>query len=246
MLLLVACGGAGNTDSTADSERVVAETNLSSDSAAGGAADRYSDQQSNTAVQSTRDAAKTILFIGTSLTAGYGLPSDSAFPALIQRKIDSLRWSFSVRNAGVSGETSAGALRRLDWLLEQSADVVVLETGANDALRGVDPDSTRENIRAIVRGLKARLPAVEILLLGMEAPRNMGSVYVERFGGIYRDVAREFDIELMPFLLEGVALQSELNQGDGIHPNAAGSRLLAGSVWRHLEPILQRMRRSGG
>jgi acyl-CoA thioesterase-1 len=181
----------------------------------------------------------TVLFLGTSLTAGLGLSPEQAYPAIVQAKIDSAGLPFRVINAGVSGETSAGALRRVDWLLRQPFDVLVLETGANDMLRGLDLDTTEANIRGIVERVRARRPGVRIVLAGMLAPPNLGPAYAKHLGEIYPRVAKEEGLELIPFLLQGVAGDPSLNQGDGIHPNAAGAKIVAGTVWSTLEPVLQ-------
>jgi acyl-CoA thioesterase-1 len=183
--------------------------------------------------------ARTVLFLGTSLTAGLGLPPEEAYPALLQQKIDSVGLPFHVINAGVSGETSAGALRRVDWLLRQPFDVLVLETGANDMLRGFDLDSTEANIRGIVHRVRARHPDVPIVLAGMLAPPNLGADYARRFGEIYPRVAEEENLVLIPFLLQGVAGVPSLNQGDGIHPNEPGAEIVAANVWKVLEPVLR-------
>lgn len=182
--------------------------------------------------------APTVLFLGTSLTAGYGLPSSQAFPALIEEKIDSAGLDYRVVNAGLSGETSAGALRRLDWLLRQPFDVLVLETGANDMLRGTDLDVTKANIQAIIDRVREARPEVEIVLAGMRAPPNLGRTYASEFQSIYPELAEENDLSLIPLLLEGVAGEAALNQADGIHPNAAGQEIVAANVWSALEPVL--------
>jgi acyl-CoA thioesterase I len=186
-------------------------------------------------------AAPTILFVGTSLTAGFGLPGEQAYPARVQEKIDSAGLPFRVVNAGVSGETSAGALRRVDWLLRQPFEVLVLETGANDMLRGADLDSTRANIQAIVDRVRQERPDVRIVLVGMMAPPNLGRDYATRFQRMYPEVAERNDLALVPFLLEDVGGVSALNLPDGIHPNAEGQRILARTVWRVLEPELRAM-----
>lgn len=185
-------------------------------------------------------SSPTVLFVGTSLTAGYRLATEESFPARIQEKIDSVGLPHRVVNAGISGETSAGALRRVDWLLRQDFAVLVLETGANDMLRGTDLDSTRANIEAIVRQARAARPEAEILLLGMLAPPNLGQDYGDRFRDMYVEVAGEHDLALVPFLLEGVGGEPSLNLPDGIHPNAAGQRIVAANVWPVLEPVLRR------
>ena len=181
----------------------------------------------------------SVLFLGTSLTAGYGLPPEQSYPSRIQEKIDSAGLPFRVVNAGVSGETSAGALRRIDWLLRQPFDVLVLETGANDMLRGTDLDTTRANIEAIVERVREERPDVRIVLAGMLAPPNLGRDYANRFRDLYPGVAVDHDLPLIPFLLEDVGGVPSLNQGDGIHPNAEGQRIVAENVWGVLEPELR-------
>lgn len=180
-----------------------------------------------------------VLFLGTSLTAGYGLAEEQAFPAVVQEKIDSAGLPYRVINAGVSGETSAGALRRLDWLLRQPFDVLVLETGANDMLRGQDPDSTRATIESIVERVRARQPNAAIVLAGMLALPNLGREYRQRFESIYPEVASQEDLTLIPFLLQDVAAEPELNLADGIHPNEAGQRRIAETVWATIAPMLE-------
>lgn len=187
----------------------------------------------------------TVLVLGTSLTAGLGVDPEGAYPALLQEKVDSAGLGFQVVNAGVSGETSAGARRRLEWLLRQPFDVLVLESGANDMLRGTDPDSTRANLAAIVERVREERPATRIVLAGMRALPNLGSGYVRRFEAIYPDLAREDSLTLVPFLLEGVAGRPALNQGDGIHPSAAGHRRIAETVWTTLEPVLRQTGNGG-
>ena len=181
-----------------------------------------------------------IVFLGTSLTAGLGLDPDQAFPALIQRKIDAEGLRFEAVNAGVSGETSTGARRRIDWLLRQPVAVVVIETGANDGLRGQEVDSLRSNIQAIIDGARRQSPKPAIVLVGMRAPPNLGSSYSRRFGQVYSRLAEENDLPLVPFLLEGVAGRPSLNQADMMHPTAEGQRRMAETVWEVLEPLLKR------
>lgn len=181
-----------------------------------------------------------MLIVGTSLTAGLGLDPESAYPAILQRKLDSAGVAFRVVNAGYSGETSAGALRRIEWLLKDSAAVVMIETGANDGLRGQDVDSTRATLRAIVHRVKSVLPDATILLAQMESPPNLGERYTTAFRAMFPVVAREEGIILVPFLLDRVAGVSSLNQSDGIHPNEAGSKLVAENVYRALIPVLRR------
>ncbi|HEX7336697.1 MAG TPA: arylesterase [Gemmatimonadales bacterium] len=178
------------------------------------------------------------MFLGTSLTAGLGLEPEQAYPALIQQKIDSAGLGYRVVNAGVSGETSAGARRRIDWLLREPVSVLVVETGANDGLRGLPPDSLRANIQAVIDRARAMRPAPKIVLVGMRVPPNYGPTYSRRFETLYAELARANDAELVPFLLEGVGGVPSLNQADGIHPTAEGQRLMAETVWRVLEPAL--------
>ena len=186
------------------------------------------------------DPRQKLLIVGTSLTAGLGLEPESAYPALLQRKLDSAGIAFKVVNGGYSGETSAGALRRIEWLLRDSASVIVIETGANDGLRGQDVDSTRATLRAIVRRVKAVLPDATILLAQMESPPNLGERYTTAFRAMFPAVAREEGVSLIPFLLDRVAGVPDMNQGDGIHPNAKGSILVAENVFRALLPVLGR------
>ena len=181
-----------------------------------------------------------IVFIGTSLTAGLGLDPDQAFPALIQRKVDSAGLPYEAVNAGVSGETSAGARRRIDWVLREPVSVLVIETGANDGLRGLDVDSLRSNIQAIIDEARRLRPPPAIVLVGMRAPPNLGFGYARRFQEIYRDLADENDLPLVPFLLDGVAGVASLNQADMIHPTAEGQQRMADIVWTALEPVLRR------
>ena len=190
------------------------------------------------AATTTSGERPTIVFVGTSLTAGYGLDPDEAFPALIQRKIDSAGLSYRVANAGVSGETSAGGVRRIDWLLRQNPAVLVIETGANDGLRGLTIDSLKANIQTIIDSARALSPPPKIVLVGMRALPNYGFAYARRFSRLYRDLAEENDVPLVPFLLEDVAGEDGMNQADGIHPTAAGHRRMAETVWEVLEKEL--------
>lgn len=189
----------------------------------------------NTAV----DTRPVVLFVGTSLTAGLGLDPAQAYPALIQQRVDSAGLAYRVVNAGVSGETSAGALRRIGWLLGQGAPaVVVVETGANDGLRGQPIDSLRANLEAILDTIDALKPRPVVFLAAMEALPNLGAEYGRAFRAVYPDVAARRDAILLPFLLEGVAGVDSLNQPDGIHPNPAGARRVAENVWRAVGPAL--------
>lgn len=184
-------------------------------------------------------ATKTVLFYGDSLTAGYGLDPDEGYPALIQKKIDAAGLPWRVVNAGLSGETTAGGLRRLDWILRQKIDVFVLELGGNDGLRGIAPDVTRENLQAMIDRIRAKYPDVTIVIAGMQIPTNMGPDFAEAFARIFPEVAEKNRAVLIPFLLEGVGGIPELNLPDGIHPTAEGHRIVAETVWRHLAPVLR-------
>ena len=181
----------------------------------------------------------SVVFLGTSLTAGLGLDPEQAYPALIQRKIDSASLNYRVVNAGVSGETSAGARRRVDWLFREPVAVLVVETGANDGLRGLPADSLRANIQSVLDRAQALEPAPRLVLIGMRVPPNYGLAYSQQFQRIYPELARSNGAELVPFLLEGVGGVAALNQPDGVHPTAEGQRVMAETVWRVLEPILR-------
>jgi acyl-CoA thioesterase-1 len=185
-----------------------------------------------------RVGERTILFVGTSLTAGLGLDPDSAYPARIQRKLDAAGLRFRVVNAGVSGETSAGALQRMGWLLRQPVSVLVLETGANDGLRGTPVAETRANIQAIIDTVRRVRPEARLVLVQMEALPNLGERYTREFHDTFPLLARRNHVSLLPFLLEGVAGHAALNQADGLHPNDAGERIVASNLWRALRPVL--------
>jgi acyl-CoA thioesterase I len=193
---------------------------------------------SSTPAPTTSPQAPVVLFVGDSLTAGYGLDPDEAFPALIQRKIDEAGLRYRVVNAGVSGETSAGARRRIDWLLAQPVAVLVVETGANDGLRGQDPAATAENIQAIFDRARREASPPKVVVVGMQAPPNYGADFARRFRDIYPELAKKNGAVLVPFLLDGVAGVPALNQADGIHPTAEGQRKLADIVWKALQPLL--------
>lgn len=180
-----------------------------------------------------------VLCLGTSLTAGYGLEPDQAYPALLQQRIDAAGLRFRVVNAGVSGETSAGALRRMDWLLRQPVAVLLVETGANDMLRGQDVAATRANVDGILARARRQVPPPRLLVLGMQAATNLGAPYGRAFRAIFPELARAHGAALVPFVLEGVAGFPDLNQADGVHPTPAGHRRMADTVWRVLEPILR-------
>jgi acyl-CoA thioesterase-1 len=183
--------------------------------------------------------AKTIVVLGDSLAAGYGLDRTEAFPALLQRKVNESGLKFQVVNAGVSGDTSAGGLRRLDWLLKRPIDVLVIELGGNDGLRGLSATALKKNLQSIIEGTRAKYPGVKIVLAGMKMPANFGE-YATQFEGVYSELAKEQNVALVPFLLEGVGGRPALNLPDGIHPTAEGQKVLAENVWRVLKPVLEK------
>lgn len=186
------------------------------------------------------DTRRVVLFLGTSLTAGYGVGAEHAFPAVVQQLIDSAGYPFRVINAGLSGETSAGGLRRLSWSLQQPVDVFILELGANDGLRGLSIDTMKVNLDSILTRVHARFPDAALVVAGMESPPNLGIEYTTSFRTVYAELAKKHDAVLIPFLLQNVAAKAELNQEDGIHPNVAGHKLVAHNVWTRLEPLLKR------
>jgi acyl-CoA thioesterase-1 len=179
-----------------------------------------------------------VVALGDSLTAGLGLPPEQAWPALVQRRIDEAGLDVEVVNAGVSGDTTAGGLRRLDWALDGDVRVLVLELGANDGLRGLPVDQMRDNLSKMIETAKAR--DIAVLLCGMEAPPNFGPHYTREFRQAFRDLADEHAVAFLPFFLDGVAGNAALNQGDGIHPNEVGTRRVADLVWQALQPLLTR------
>ncbi|HEY7566273.1 MAG TPA: arylesterase [Gemmatimonadaceae bacterium] len=224
----LACGERDSRNLPNESQQAVVDS--SSDSTQSHAARRDS-------------TAPTVLIVGTSLTAGLGLDPYDAYPGVLQRMADSAGYRVSVVAAGVSGETSAGALRRIDWLLQKPADVIVVETGANDGLRGLNIDSTRTNLREILRRSALLKPNARLFVVQMEAPPNLGPRYTTAFRAMFPEVAREGHAELIPFLLDGVAGEADLNQPDGIHPNEQGSVIVAANVWKELEPVLRALSR---
>jgi len=181
---------------------------------------------------------KSIVFYGNSLTAGYGVSPSEAFPAIIQKKIDSLGLPYNVINAGVSGETSSGGKTRIDWILREPVDIFILELGANDGLRGTALSETKRNLQDIIDKVKTKYPNAKLVFAGMEIPPNMGQAYTTEFRNIYTDLAAKNKMTLIPFLLEGVGGEPELNQADGIHPTAEGHLIVAENVWKQLEKLL--------
>lgn len=232
LLLAPACRTGG--DAPASARTPAADSTTARDSSASSTAD------------STDADALTVLVFGNSLTAGYGLsdPETQAFPALLKQKADSAGLSgVEVVNAGNSGETTAGGRRRIDWLLRRpgDVDVLILELGANDALRGLPIDSARANLQAIIDATTKRFPDAKIVLAGMKAPPNLGQAYTQRFAQIFPALAEANDAHLIPFLLEDVAGRPALNQADGLHPTAEGQRIVARNVWDVLAPLLREM-----
>ncbi len=186
--------------------------------------------------QTPQAARPRVVVLGDSLSAGLGLSPQEAFPALLQRKIDADGLKFEVINAGVSGDTSAGGLRRLDWALDGDVQVLIVGLGANDGLRGLSVDEMRKNLSTIIERAQAR--QITVVLCGMEAPPNFGASYTTAFRAAYKDLATKYDVAFVPFLLDGVAGLADLNQDDGIHPNARGAQRVADTVWSTLRPLL--------
>jgi acyl-CoA thioesterase-1 len=183
-----------------------------------------------------------VLCFGDSLTAGYGLDPDQAFPALLQKKIDEQGWPFQVVNAGLSGDTTSGGLRRINWLLRQQVDVLLLELGANDGFRGIQPAMMTKNLQGIIDQTKKKYPHVTIVIAGMQMSPNLGPDYTAQFRAVFPRLAEANNATLIPFFLEGVAGRPTLNLPDGIHPTADGHLIVAENVWTVLEPILQSLR----
>ena len=198
-----------------------------------------SDQNNIPKESTTNIKKKTIVFYGNSLTAGFGVSPSEAFPAIIQKKIDSLGLPYNVVNAGVSGETSSGGKTRIDWILREPVDIFILELGANDGLRGTPLSETKKNLQDIIDKVKAKYPGSKLIFAGMEIPPNMGQAYTTEFRNIYTDLAAKNKMTLIPFLLEGVGGEPELNQADGIHPTAEGHLIVADNVWKELQKLLQ-------
>jgi acyl-CoA thioesterase-1 len=184
-------------------------------------------------------ARPRIVVLGDSLTAGYGLLESQAYPTLLQQRIDTDGYEYEVVNAGVSGDTTAGGLRRLDWALEGNVRVLVVALGGNDGLRGLAVPEMKRNLTTIVQ--RAKEKGIAVILAGMEAPPNFGQEYATAFRQAFREVALEQRVTFIPFLLQNVAGRSELNQGDGIHPNVEGAAIVADTVWNVLRPMLDQM-----
>jgi acyl-CoA thioesterase-1 len=235
LLAASACGSGKNGDNSRDVAE--AKNNMSV------AKERGSEDTAGTAVGSTSVRKPVVLFFGTSLTAGYGLDPEQAFPTLIEKKAEAEGLPIKAVNAGLSGETTAGAARRIDWVLRTPADLVVVEGGANDALRGLSPDAARANLERVISTIRQKQPRAKIVLVQMEAPPNYGPAYTRSFRSVYADIARKENIPLLPFLLSGVAGISRLNQADGVHPNLAGERIVADNLWKVLKPIVAQLDR---
>jgi len=190
-------------------------------------------------VFASANGQKTILFFGNSLTAGYGVTPDEAFPALIQKRIDSLHLPYKAVNAGISGETSADGRNRIGWVLRRHVDIFVLELGGNDGLRGIPLTGTSANLQAIIDSVKLKYPAATIVIAGMQMPPSLGSTYTTTFKALFPRLAKENKATLIPFLLENVGGIPSLNQHDGIHPTPRGHQIVADNVWRVLKPLLK-------
>lgn len=203
-----------------------------------GSEEQKKEAQQEVAATQKKLADKKLVFFGNSLTAGYGLNPEEAFPARTQVKIDSLELGYEVINAGLSGETSAGGLTRIDWILQQKPDIFVLELGANDGLRGIPVTETRKNLQGILDKVKAANPEVKLVVAGMMVPPNMGPEYAKDFQSIFPELAKTNNATLIPFLLDGVAGERSLNLADGIHPTAEGHQMVANSIWKYLQPLL--------
>jgi len=181
---------------------------------------------------------KAILFFGDSISAGYGLEPQQAFPALIQKKIDSLGLNYEVINGGLSGETSAGGVRRINWVLQRDIDIMILELGGNDGLRGIDLSSTKENLQLIIDRAKAKNPDIEIIIAGMQVPPNLGADYTKEFQDLYPRLAEKNNLVLIPLILDKVGGRDEYMQSDQIHPNIKGHQVVAETVWDILYPLI--------
>ena len=185
------------------------------------------------------DTVKRIVILGDSITAGYGLDPKEAYPALLQKKITQAKLPYTVANAGVSGDTTAGGLRRVNWALAKGADVLVIALGGNDGLRGIPPEETKKNLLGIVTKARTKNPDIKVLIAGMQMPDNMGPKFTTAFKTLFSDVAKESKATLVPFLIEGVGGVEKLNQEDGIHPTAEGQAKVADNVWKLLQPVIK-------
>ncbi|SEF78146.1 arylesterase [Algoriphagus boritolerans] len=207
--------------------------------ACGSAPEQQQAEQAEPKTTAVETKKKTILFFGNSLTAGYGIDQEDAFPALTQDRIDSLGLDYRVINGGLSGETTAGGLSRLDWFLEDEPEIFVLELGGNDGLRGILPAESKRNLIGIIDKVRAKYPNTKIILAGMQIPPNMGQEYTEEFKSIYPEVAAEKNVTLIPFLLENVGGIPELNLPDGIHPTEEGHKIVFETIWPYIELLIK-------
>lgn len=189
-------------------------------------------------ISSEAQQKKSILFFGDSISAGYGIQPQQAFPAVIQDKIDSLGLNYEVINGGLSGETSAGGLRRINWVLQRNIDIMILELGGNDGLRGIDLSSTKDNLQQIIDRAKAKNPEIEIIIAGMQVPPNLGTDYTKEFQDLYPELAEKNNLTLIPLILDEVGGRDEFMQPDQIHPNVKGHKVVAETVWETLKPFL--------
>jgi len=182
-----------------------------------------------------------IVILGDSITAGFGLDDpNQAYPAILQQKIDAAGLPYTVANAGLSGDTTAGGLRRVDWALGEGAEVLIIALGGNDGLRGLSPKQTEENLLGIIKKARAKSPGITVIIAGMQMPENMGREFVDKFSAVFPRVAQEAGVTLLPFLLEGVGGVPELNQADMIHPTPEGQKKVAENVWKVLEKVLRK------
>ncbi|MGJ3233374.1 arylesterase [Marivirga sp.] len=202
-------------------------------------AEKKSEKEERSEVVEKKEERDNIIFFGNSLTAGYGVEAEEAFPGLIQKRLDSMDYDYNVINAGVSGETTASGLSRVEWVVKrQPVQIFVLELGGNDGLRGIEPEETNKNLRAIIDKVRAIHPEVKILLAGMMVPPNMGQNYAEQFQKLFPKIAEEKEVNLIPFLLKDVGGEKDLNLPDGIHPTPEGHKIVAETVWENLKPLL--------
>ncbi len=182
-------------------------------------------------------AQKRIVALGDSLTAGFGLSEEYAYPSLLNERLRADGYPYEVVNAGVSGDTSAGGLARLNWVLQQPTDILIVALGGNDGLRGLSPEAMERNLAQIIQ--RAQAQGIRVLLVGLQMPTNYGASYRRAFEQVYRTLAKRFDVQLVPNMLQGVGMISRLNQADGIHPNVAGTRIVAETLWEALVPMLR-------
>jgi acyl-CoA thioesterase I len=204
----------------------------------GSSTDQKQAEAVKTEAETLKSVQRTILFFGNSLTAGYGIDQEDAFTGLTQDRIDSLGLEYRVINGGLSGETTAGGLSRLDWFLEDEPYIFILELGGNDGLRGILPSESKKNLSGIIDKVRAKYPETKIILAGMQIPPNMGQEYTEEFKSIYPEVAAEKNVTLIPFLLENVGGIPELNLPDGIHPTEEGHKIVFETIWPYIESLI--------